>query len=432
MSLRSLMLEATVDNIRHSLKRHMPISQQRDFYLWGVDADNPLQDTFLQMKGINQMVNLSQHLLADLVEPDSWDELIPYVGPLNTYFTYEVVSDDLAIGLSPLMGGDATFPLRREILYGFNYIMVERLTGEPTSAALLLEPLEQFIASISGFTQSLTESKYKDILNSYVRSRDGVAGADIEYGLWPVLVANIEMCCELTDMMKNLQVGDLLRRSFINRYQTVNRLLEAETMSRDAHLDVGTWTILVAPTLTYYVGVLNEIIAPVAGFDRVVNDGLLETAVYKAAMLVRLLNDMGGMVMAKEKERKEVMNRLYNTYRQDKQENSTIRRLLLNVSSQLDSMARIHKDVVHGEFNICLNNLAGVKSVPAALERFEDNLAHFSRVYAQEYSNLTNILLAMAHRLDDPRASTLILRFVQFHQKVYANQYTSTMGEYSI
>lgn len=432
MPLHSLMMEATTENIRRSLHRDMPSSPQQDFYLWGVDSENPYQDAFLQMKGVKQMVNLAQHLLSDLVEPDSWKDIADYAGRLNTYFTYEVVSDDLAIGLSPLMGGDTTFPLRREILYAFNYIMVERLTGEPTPTALLLEPLEKFITSISGFTQSLTETKYKDILQNYLRTRYGVSGGDIEYGLWPVLVANIEMCRELTNSMQDLYVGDLLRRSLVNRYQSVSRLLEAEPMSRDMHLDMGTWTILVAPTLTYYVGLLNEVVSPVRGFDRIVKDGILETAVFKAAMLVRLLNDMGGLVMANEAERKALLDQLYTTYRQDKDTNKSIRQLLLNVASQSDMMGRINKDVVHGEFNICLNNLAGLPSVPSALEHFEDNLNHFARVYAQQYSELVNILLAVAHRLDDPRASTLILRFVQFHQKVYANRFTSTIGEYSI
>jgi hypothetical protein len=432
MPLRSLMMDATVENIRRSLHRDMPASPQQDFYLWGIDPENPYEDAFLQMKGIKQMVNLAQHLLADLVQPDSWKDVADYAGRLNTYFTYEVVSDDLAIGLSPLMAGDTTFPLRREILYAFNYIMVERLTGEPTPTALLLEPLEKFIASISGFSQSLTETKYKDMLQNYLRTRYGVAGGDIEYGLWPVLVANIEMCRELTESMKDLYVGDLLRRSLVNRYQSVSRLLEATPMSREMHLDAGTWTILVAPTLTYYVGLLNEIVSPVSGFDRVVKDGILEMAVYKAAMLVRLLNDMGGMVMASEAERKAVLDLLYTTYKQDKQANSSILKLLRNVAGQSDIMGRINKDVVHGEFNISLNNLAGIASVPTALEAFEDNLNYYARVYAQQYSELVNILLAIAHRLDDPRASSLILRFVQFHQKVYANRYTSTVGEYSI
>jgi hypothetical protein len=432
MSLHSLMLDSTVANLRHSLLQHMPMSPQQDFYLWGISSENPAQDAFLQMKGIKQMVNLSYHLMGDLIEPDSWNEIIYHVGLINTYFTYEVVSDDLGIGLSPLMGRDTTFSLRREILYAFNYVMVERLSGEPTATALLLEPLEQLLTPISGFYQSLTETKYKDILKNYLSTHYGVTGADIEYGLWPILVANIDMCRELTDVTRNLHIGSLLERCFINRYQAVNRLLEVEPMSRDEQLDIGTWTILVAPTLTYYVGVLNEISSPIIGIEEVVNDGLLESAVYKAAMLVRLLNDMGGMVMASDADRKEVMDLLYNTYRQDEQANSTFRHLLLNVASQLDMMGRIHKDVVHGEFNICLNNLAGIASVPAALANFEDNLTYFSQVYAQGYKDLVEILVTIARRLDDPRASTLILRFVQFHQKVYAHQFSSTIGEYSI
>lgn len=177
MSLRSLMLDSTIESIRHSLERHMPFSPQRDFYMWGTTPENPLQDTFLYAMSVTQLINLSSYLLEDMVAPQHWKKLARYTGRLNTYFMYEIVSDDLAIGLAPLAAADETYPLRRQILYGFNHVMVDRLSGEATDTADILEPLKPLTGPVSGFTQSMTREKHDMLLNSYLKHRPGVSAS---------------------------------------------------------------------------------------------------------------------------------------------------------------------------------------------------------------------------------------------------------------
>jgi hypothetical protein len=440
MSLHSYMLDATVDNIRNSLQRHMPASHQRDFYLWGIDADNPLRDTFLYAMSVPQLINLSAFLLEDIVDPDQWKQLARYAGRLNTYFMYEVVSDDLAIGLSPLADGDATYPMRREILYAFNYAMGERLAGDPTPSGQVLEPLKQLTHSVSGFTQSMTREHHNLILGSYLEQHPDVSSADIEYALWPILVANIELCHDLTESMYRLNAGWMVRQGFIDRYQSVSELLQAPSALPLSELaDIGTRSILVVPTLSYYVGVLTEVLNPHPQTYSIVSDGTLHEAVSTAALMVRLLNDVGLPLTLSSYERESLINGLWHHHQKYPEATSSITQLLINAAEDKAFqklfndealLTRFQKDASAGEFNICLHNLAYTNSIEDGLTALDGNIAYFAHLYQQSQERLQTVLAQINAQMGSPIIGTLIWRFVQFYAALYAKPYKTSTGEY--
>jgi hypothetical protein len=67
VSLHDEIAKATVESVRSSLMRHMPASLLRDYYVWGISKENPHRDDFLQMVGINQLINLSSQMIGDLI-----------------------------------------------------------------------------------------------------------------------------------------------------------------------------------------------------------------------------------------------------------------------------------------------------------------------------------------------------------------------------
>jgi hypothetical protein len=440
MSLRSLLLDSTVENIRHSLHRHMPNSHQRDFYLWGLSAESSLQDTFLYAMSVTQLINLSAFLLKDLVEPEHWQKLAWYAGRLNAYFMYEIVSDDLAIGLSPLAVADPTYPLRREVLYTFNYVMVERLSGEPIHSAHLLEPVQGLSRSISGFTQSMTEEKHNFVLRSYLQHQPGVSPNDIEYAIWPVLVANIELCREITESMDRLHVGAMVRQGFIDRYRSSTQLLEARHELPLSELaDIGTRSILVTATLAYFTGVLGEILDPQDDLAAIIDDGTLDDAVSTAALMVRLLNDVGVPLQLSPADRDLFIRALGHHYDMHMAQIDNIAQLLVSAAEDADFQARFnnaalltrfHKDALAGEFNICLHNLAYTDSVEDGLAMLHENLGYFSQVYQQSEQHLQGVLGEISARLASPTIATLIWRFVQFYATLYGKPYKTSAGEY--
>lgn len=430
MILQSHILPATIDSIHYSLMRHMPLSQQRQFYLWGISSNNPHQPTFLSAVNVPQLVGLSAFFLDGLVPQEHWAKLCRYAGRINSYFMYEVASDDLAIGLAPFADTDTAYPLRREILYAFNYVMIERLGGEPTRASIMLEPLEFFSKTISTFTQSMTREKHMQCLREYRKIYPDVSGLDIEYAVWPLLVANIEACRELAEDTYQLEVHQTVRQGFIDRYRASTELLEATgPLSLDELAEIGTRSILVIPTLAYFTGVIAEIIDPQPGLPSLFADGTLPEALRLAALLVRLLNDVGLPLTLSAQERHNLVERLYQRH-QENPALDTVIKLLIHTGEGSALLTRFHKDAAAGEFNMCLHNLAYVDSLDEELGMLEDNIAYYADMYRRSYTRLGELLTVIDSRLKTNAVGGLIARFVMFYAQLYARPYRTMSGEY--
>ncbi len=428
MTLHSQILPATLDSIRHSLMRHMPISQQREFYLWGISSNNPYQQVFLSATSIPQLVGLSAFFLDGLVSPEHWAKLCRYAGRINAYFMYEIASDDLAIGLAPFAKTDTAYPLRREILYAFNYIMSERLAGEPTRAAIMLEPLEFFSRTISVFTQSMTREKHQLCLKEYLKTYPDVSPLDIEYAVWPVLVANIEACRELAEDMYQLEVAGIVRQGLIDRYQASTELMEADgPLSLEKLAEIGTRSILVMPTLAYFIGVIAEIIDPQPNLSSLFDDGTLPEALRLAALLVRLLNDVGLPLTLSPQDRRNLIERLRQEQRSP---DASIVDLIISAGQDSALLTRFHKDASAGEFNMCLHNLAYTDSLDEALSMLEDNIAYYANLYHDSYMRLGELMAIIDSRLKTNAVGGLIARFVLFYAQLYARPYRTMSGEY--
>ncbi|MEZ4669997.1 MAG: hypothetical protein R3E39_19000 [Anaerolineae bacterium] len=431
MNLHNEIAKATIESIRSSLMRHMPASPQRNYYLWGISNENPYKEDFLQMIGVNQLINLSDQMIGNLIEPDDRQTVAQYCGRINAYFMYEIVSDNLANGLSSLCVIDDNASKRRDILHAFNHVMVSRLKGEHSNSAELLKPVENLTQSISGFAQSIIPRKHQACLNAYMSQRPDITQEEIEYGVWPILVANIESCYELADYMSHFQVGDLLSHGFIDRYDSVTRTIQVDHgLPLNELVSMGTHTVSVVPVLAYFAGVLTEIIRGEPKLHTVIQDGTLADALTTSAVIVRLVNDVGMLLTLSPTERKNVMNGLWEHYRNNEVDIDAIDHLLMSAPDEFTMLTRLQKDLLHGEFNICLHNLAYSNSVPEALTLLENNLANLSELYYRSQTHLHDLLASIDRRVTNRTLSNLIAGFVRFHEMIYAEPYNSTIGEY--
>lgn len=424
----SLLLEATLAGFEDSLKQHMPASPQRDYLLWGISDHNPEQPGFLQAIGLTQLVNLTATLLDGLLDPALWPQLSDYTLFMNVYQLYEIVSDNLAIGLARPGSED-----RRRLLTGFNDAMMARLRGSHASAEQLIEPLQPHTAGISCFGQSLIRETHLKFARLYQDTHPDVSINALEFGLWPVLVANIESCVDLANLLDDSFSGSLLREGLINRYWAVNRTVEVQNAPLLELAAIGAHSILVWPTLGYYISVLAEVLSPNERYIPIVEDGTIAETLYTAALLVRLLNDMGtGLLRQNFEPRELLLNMLTRTYQKNADTLNTITLLLLGTVDQDETLTRLHKDLFHGEFNVCLHNVRHMRSVPDAIRVLGDNLVYFSHLYAEQRVRLDDLLATIAARMHDDTISKLIGRFVYFHEKLYANHYNKANGEYAI
>lgn len=414
------LLAATADALRTDLVGRMPAGGLRDYYLWGLDPDQPYHELFLRTIGATQLARLTATLLDGLVDPASWPAFEPYVAAMNVYQVSEVVSDDLGIGVLDLDAPGVDAP-QGDLLRAFNAAMLLRLGGTGTPARALLAHLAGTAAEFSMFEHSLAGRTHRVLA--------AACGADIGYGLWAGLVANVESGAALADAMAGNPLGEELRDGLVNRYRAVSRTLSGRHLPVVELAAVGAQAILVAPTLAYYVGVLSEVDG--LAVAEVVRDGSLADALYDAAVLVRLLNDLGPRLLRPdERARRALLTALDRAYRRDPGRYPRVGPLLLAATPpQLGS--RLCKDLRYREFNVCLYGLRQAARVPEALATLATNLDYFARLYALHRSRLDGALHRLAARMGDPRAATLVERFVRFHERLYANPYHHTDGDYA-
>jgi hypothetical protein len=424
-------LHLSVQGLRNSIQQHMPDCAYRDFCLWILSAEEPVRMRWLDTMGVPQLVRLTLSLLDGLLQEHHWEPLMDAMLPINTYLTYEVISDNLALGLARPGPADKTPALRREVLLAFNSAMVERLRGGGVPARELLEPQRSATERISAFEQSLSPAKHRSLAQLYLAQHRHVLPTALEHAVWPGLLANIETCVDMARAMEGHAIHPLLVRGLINRYQGCNALLEDAGMAFPRRVHIGVDTILVEPTLFYYAGVLGERLYALEHFRQVVEDGTLAEAAYYAARQVRLLNDLGPtLVTQTDEQRKALLQALKNAARAEP--SHTLSRLLLDSTARLGPvLTRIQKDLEHGEFNLVLHGLMDMPALQA-LPLFEQKLAQCAQLYAQGGQRLRSALGALSATLEHDGISQTIGRFVFFHEKLYANQYNEQSGEYAV
>lgn len=410
----------------------MPSGPYREFLVWALSSRNPRQHEFLRATGITQLINMNITLLSGLVEEDRWPIMLRYAGTMNAYQVLEVISDNLAIGLgNPTLGDDDR--RRRALVSSVNRAMIETLTpGRRTPAVLLLSGQARDAARhASSFELSLAAQTHSDMADEYVRFRaaQGATPAvrdELEYGLWPALIANVETCRELVEAMEGTATAELLRQGLMDRYRAVDRTLFAEHLSRLELASTGAHTILVAPTLAFIVGALVEKVHEVSRYPQMVLNGLVSEVLADAALLVRLQNDIGTRLLRMTAAQQAA--RLHHLRSGDAEGGVE----LLAAHGDDPDFTRLHKDLVNGENNVALWHARRAESAAQAWPALGESLAYYAGLYAQHSAQLATGLAELDGRLDDRRAGTVIERFVRFHERMYGHQHTVLVGEYAI
>ncbi|MEP6987479.1 MAG: hypothetical protein ABI970_17880 [Chloroflexota bacterium] len=429
MSFQQCLVQATIEKIKTSLMQHMPAGVQRDFYLWGISPTNANRDEFLQLIGMNQVINLASHILGPMVKPDDWQTLAEYSGLIHAYFMYELVSDDLAIGLSLLPSRDASVQTRKDILHSFNGAMVKRLSGVPNHSSELLEFIQPSTLNIDGYNQASANEKYMAHFRQFVKAQSNRTVESFE--LWPILVANVEACNALVEATESLEISPIIRQGFINRYASVSQSLDAHiNMTLEELTNIGTHTVSVIPVLAYYIGVLTEVIDPQPEIKGVIEDGLLEDALATAATIIRILNDMGVVATYSTGKRTSLIHSLWKASENKPMNVQSITQLLCHVANKTEALTRFQKDILYGEFNICLHNLAYTESIEYGISIFGENLTYFAQLYRQSQMHLRDVLAGLDRRLKNNAVSNLINGFINFHEQIYTHRFDTTAGEY--
>lgn len=425
MSRYAQTLKSTISTFDASLQLHMPVSPYRDFQLWALQS--PHKETWWQILGLPQFAKLTITLLNDLVSDTQWQQVMDYADVMNTYLIYETVSDNFAIHLQSRPLDDDLRKLQLETLYTFNNTIMTRLESDTVSTTELLAATRSMTERLSCFTHSLTSNEQRVFANQFLSEYNDASLADLEFGGWGALVANVETCVDVSRKLSGNLLGNLLQKGLYQRYQAVNRLLVEHDMPIAELVEVSAYAILVIPVLTYYISVLNELISPTPQLATLVSNGALEKTLYKSAILVRLLNDVGTQLLVNEN----YHQLLESALEQKLNRNLTINAALSELAPEMPFLTRLQKDITYGEYNVCLYNINNRPCTPETIATLRDNLAYFSRIYRETRLQMVRELEAITQVLDTDVPSRLILRFVEFHEYVYNHPFDSQAGDYA-
>ncbi len=424
-------LPITAQGIRDSLD-YLPDGAYKTYCAWLLDSPQHSAE-WLQLVAIHGLIRLTNSLLEGLLTTDEMMQALVYSVPMNVAQMYEVISDNLAIGLAHRQPDDATFEIRHHILYAFNDAVMERLLGHSTQPAVqqlaLYEPL---MRRVSAYHQSLNADKHLRLAEAFLTAHPYMSAHELEYSVYPGLVGNVETWVDLVEQSRHMAAYPLLRDGLVARYSAVNTLLREPDLSFEELMHVSTNAILVIPTLAYYGAVIGEAVSPINGYEDLLEDGTLYECYRNAALLVRLLNDLGTIVLEQPDENhRQLMDSLRDI--QAEYGYDDLRAVLLKAADHHGvNLTRLRKDLSLCEINTSLYHPLKVNEVNAAIDAFDANVTRIRELYRQTMDNLESDLGRVHQYLGDSRIGDLVLRFVRFHQFIYSNSFKDVSGEYAI
>jgi hypothetical protein len=431
-------IDATATGYEMAVTDHMPECAYRNFCLWGISRQNPHYPAVMQLIGAVQSSNLTVRLLAGLTEHEkTWQRLLHASVKMNGWQLLEIVSDNLARGLARYgrTGYSRPDASRRALLRAFNTLMAKRLKDEISVASVRAAPYASWSGScsdeVSLFRQHLAPLKLRSLAKTFINERGGTL-SELEYAARSHLIANIEACVDVVGAVEIRRLRSLVRGSLIARYESVNRLLEPDELSLEGILDASTYTILVIPTLGYYISALAQDAGMEAQLNRLIDEETLVDALYDAALLVRLHNDVGVVLLTFDDSARLSFLRQIKA-RSRNRGGESLAELLTRIGKEYAPLNRIWKDACLGEFNVCLYGVGHAPFSGEILSAFGQRLVLCAKVYSAHKAKLASELLKINDRLKDNRISQIIVRFVRFHEQLYDGHYHDTIdGDYAV
>ncbi|MCP4660725.1 MAG: hypothetical protein GY856_35435, partial [bacterium] len=242
---------------------------------------------------------------------------------------------------------------------------------------------------------------------------------------------NMELVAECADRVRDPDLRAVTVAGLIARYAAVDRQLAGSARTPAELVRDGAETILVVPTMAYVIAAWIAASRSAVAVSALVRDGLLAGALFDAAAVIRLANDLGtGLVERSAADHEQLGRELLRA--DEHQGAGSFSERLARFSESSELLSRIRKDVVYGEFNLGLDNLAADQPVARSVERFVANLVHYSTLYQRRRRTLGEGLAEIVRRTGERRIGEVVERFVSFHERLYRHRFEAAEGEYAI
>lgn len=395
--------------------KSLPDSNVKNFLNWIIDTKNRFAKEYFQLTSITKTIKLEIALFNELLlDKDILLDVLMKFGPLNAYFYTEVFSDHLGMNLANQQEDSVEYKSKLAALSNLNKV----ISGQTKE----LSP-EDF-GHFSIYQQCLSPEKMQEIVSGYQKKFESAGlQKELEFSYFTMMQLNISSCRVLLQSaeknMKRSKLYSLFEQGIMDRYAAVDKLIyNYKNLSLDESLELGKKTILIAPTLTYCISAIDQVMK-IPNLSKIIKDGSLKEALDIAAKLVRLLNDIGTIPLTKPKESLEKFKTSFDAMKGK----DTFFNIIKN--SKDVSWSRVAKDLKFGEHNLCLDSLYKLDELKR-YQQFEANILYLSEIYQKLEASLYKIVSKM-----DKMVASLILGVVLTHKETYSKAMDEE-GEYAI
>ena len=425
---RNIMLNHSIRLYGHFIQQQLPPSNYKEFSRWGIDEQNIYRSEYLQMSSLTQMCTMFTYLYhSAIADRQKWNILCESFGTMLIYQIYEVISDNISMGLGLAINPD--YQQKNQLIRYFNTAMVESLDN----GIIMLDHqrIKALSKNISLIEQHISLPRNQDLFDKYCAHKNIRLDTIEEPEIWVALYANIASCLDFINQIKQPSARTLIKNSVISRYTAINRLNNAEYTSINQLIQLQIDTMLVIPTLEYCINLWSEVyLDDQALRDDIAENPYLRQYITTATLLVRLLNDVGSILLQLSHQQ------IAQYFSQLLLESPPLKHEAwydwFNRVASHPMFFRLHKDVVFNEVNILLYAIEPTMDPSTVIDQMIHNTQHAAQLYQATmalFEQQFGLLSQTSHyRIPLDIAS----RIVTFHQALYANDYTQPEGEYAV
>jgi hypothetical protein len=340
-----------------------------------------------------------------MADKEQVEQMMLHALPMAAYQVFEELSDELV--------GSVTGSL----VAMSNRVTVQCLAGEKYRAAELLKDVESLASSTSLFGASRDAGRFRTVAEQYVRETGRGSEEAIDGDLWSLLVVKAESCRAAALSVGDRWLGPMVIQGLMDRFRRRGTSTADGSVPVSRRLMAGSGSSRSLPVLAFYIAVLE----PALGFETLnvlQADATLVEALSVAAMLVRLLKDVGAPLLTSDWVRTQFARLL---------DQKTVARNGKDLASILreeagefgDWPARISPDVMRRENNVCLSGLLNL-SPDVAIPRLCDRMDYLAGMFSNGRKYLDRLAQDITVQVWCDCPSKLLRRFVEFYERLNA------------
>jgi hypothetical protein len=422
---------ANIEALQNSFQ-YIDNKAYRDFCVF-MSSHPDVKNSWLQLMGFNTIVHLTYRLLMVTYKPEEIDIIAPFSGYINTYYFYEIMSDNVVLNLqSNTPEEKATLQKRKEALKLFSEVALAKLNGGPRSVSELLMPIKEFCNTLSLFSQSLNNPKHEYLFAKYNEHFPDVKQEDIEFNMFDVLCNNIQTCLVTSESLNGYITQKLFTESIRRRYRGQLATLVRDDMTLEEVIGATADSVAAVPTVIYYIAYYLEHIQPNSKYHYVIRDESLDISSTLVAVISRLLNDVGTNLLGMDDDQLRILCQRFHELHYEYPEASLRELLCEEAKLHPELYARLYKDALFGEFNLAFYFSDAGVTITENIDLLFNQISILRNVYQESLNGLQASLAHIEDVIQSPIVTTVYMAFMKFHQALYANAFQKSDGEYAI